>query len=196
MAEIFSLLNGQLILLAAILFSLGLALADPVLERNIRWLIAYPTWVYRQIENLLNRFSGTLPLFLFIFVFNAVNLFVGYVSGFLVLMPLLLAVWTGLNVGIVLRKNMPQASMLVIFLNPVSLLELPASWISFSLGIEMGMIYLQEKKWLLVQALFWEKLPVFKWLVLPLLAAAGLLESAIIQYVRRHTENGEGDDQK
>ena len=104
--QAFSHLNGHLILLAGILFTLGIMLADPVFERNITWLISYPVWVYKNIEKLMDHLSNSLLTFLFIFFFNAINLFLGLVSGFLILLPVLLAIWTGLNVGIIVRKMM------------------------------------------------------------------------------------------
>ncbi len=185
-----SMLNGRLILLAAVLFTLGLVLADSVLERNIRWLVAYPVWIYSKLDALLAHFSGMWMLFFFIVIFNTFNLFVGFLSGFLVVLPLLLAVWTGLNVGIVMRKSVPSGSLLMLFLNPVAVFELPAGWISFSLGIEMGMLYLQRHDFHAVWELFKERLVVFFWIVIPLLVVAGLIEAALIQYMRAHTDGG------
>ena len=194
--QVFSQLNGHLILLAGILFTLGIVLADPVLERNIGWLISYPVWVYKNIEKLMEHLSSVLLTFLFIFFFNAVNLFLGLVSGFLVILPILLAVWTGLNVGIVARKMMIEqnqaGSLWPIFLNPVAVFELPASWISFSIGLEMGIKYLSVSKYAVVGSLFLERLSLFFYLVIPMLIVAALLEAAIIHYIKN--KMGDKDD--
>ncbi len=189
-----SMLNLQLILLSAILFILGLVLADSVLEKNIRWLIAYPLWIYSHLENLLEKFSSVILLFFFILFFNTLNLFIGFASGFLILAPLALAVWTGLNVGIVLRQTVQTGSMWLLFLNPVALFELPASWISFAMGIEMGMIYLQKHDYSLLISVFRERMMVFIWIVIPLLALAGLIEAAMINYVRKNMDDHTADD--
>ena len=190
-----SMLNVQLILLSAILFVIGLLLADTVLEREIRWLIAYPLWMYSRLESLLSRFSSWWLLFLFILTFNAVNLFLGFVSGFLVFLPILLAVWTGLNVGIVTRKSAPTGGFWLLFLNPVAVFELPASWISFSLGIELGMTFLQKRDFSVLGPLFHDRLTVFFWLVIPLLVIAALIESALLHYLRTHTGGNDGGEE-
>lgn len=187
-AQVFSQLNGHLILLAGILFTLGILLADSVLDRNIGWLISYPVWVYKKIEKLMERLSNVLLTFLFIFFFNAVNLFLGFVSGFLVILPILLAIWTGLNVGIIARKMMIEQNqtggLWLIFLNPVAVFELPAGWISFSIGLEMGIKFLSVMNYTVVESLFLERLSLFIYLVIPLLLVAALLEAAMIHYIK------------
>ncbi len=180
-----SLLNAQLILLSAILFMLGLLLTDFVLERNFRWLIAYPVWIYKKIENWMDRFSNRFLIFLFIVVFNMINLFFGFISGFLVIAPFILAVWTGLNIGIVMRQSIGEGGFWLIFLNPVALFELPAAWISLSLGIEMGMDYLIGRPYQTLILVFHEKYWIFVWLVIPLLVIAGVIESAMIHYLKK-----------
>ncbi len=184
-----SILNGPLIGLAAILFLIGVVLADSVIERNIRWLIAYPSWMYQKVEKLLDRFSGMFFLFFFIFVFNSLNLFLGFAAGFLVVLPFILAIWTGLNIGIILRQTIENGSILMLFLNPVALVELPAGWISFSLGIETGMHYFVTNEFSALKPVFMDRIPVFGLIVLPLLAIAGLIESAMIRYLRKKVDD-------
>jgi len=187
----FSVLSFQLILLSAVLFSLGLALTDLVIERNIRWLIVYPTWVYEKIEKWMKKFSNMILTFLFIIFFNTFNLFLGFISGFLIVLPLILAIWTGLNVGIIIRKTIGDqegVSLLYIFLNPVAIFELPAGWISFALGIEMTIKYFTNYNYSELWSLFIERSSVFIWLVIPLLIISGLIEAAMIHFVQNKIE--------
>jgi len=181
--------------LSAILFTLGLLLTDFVLERNIRWLISYPNWVYRKIENWLDQFSSRLLIFSFILVFNSLNMMLGFVSGFLVIVPFILVVWTGLNIGTILRQSIGEGSFWLIFVNPVSVFELPAAWISFSLGIEMGMIYLTGRPFQAMVVVFQERLSVFIWLVLPLLVIAGIIESTMIHFMKKQMQNEKKKDE-
>lgn len=189
-------LNGHLIGLGAVLFILGIVLADMVLDKNIRWLIAYPNWIYQKVEKIVQKFNGFLLVFLFIFVFNSINLFMGYVSGFLVILPFILAIWTGLNIGIILRETVQERNFLLLFLNPVALVELPAGWISFSLGMDMGMHYFLDKQGYTMQQLFIERLPVFFLIVLPLLAVSGLIESSLIRFVSKTDDSNTQDNQE
>ena len=191
----FAQLNIRLVLLSAILFTLGLLLTDFVLERNIRWLISYPNWVYRKIENWLDQFSSRLLIFSFILVFNSLNMMLGFVSGFLVIVPFILVVWTGLNIGTILRQSIGEGSFWLIFVNPVSVFELPAAWISFSLGIEMGMIYLTGRPFQAMVVVFQERLSVFIWLVLPLLVIAGIIESTMIHFMKKQMQNEKKKDE-
>jgi len=193
----FSVLNFNLVFLSAVLFTLGLVLADLVLERNIRWLIIYPTWAFEKIEQWMKKFSNVVFTFIFILVFNTINLFLGFVSGLLIILPIILTVWTGLNIGIILRKTMggkDNVSVLFIFLNPVAVFELPAAWISFSIGIELMIKYISVQNYSEVVSLFLERVSVFEWLVIPLLIIAGLIEAAMIHFLQNKIEKN--DDKK
>lgn len=187
-------LNGQLVALSAVVFLLGVALTDAVIEQNIGWLLKYPTWMSKKLEGLLDRFNGMVFLFSFIFIFNSFNMFIGFTSGFLIVLPFILALWTGLNIGIILRNSIQEGNILLLMLNPVALIELPAGWISFSLGIEMGMQYFITREYGTLPVLFKDRLLVFLWVVLPLLAISGLLEAAMIRFISKSDQPGSGDD--
>ena len=186
---IFSNLNWNLVGLAAILFIIGTLLAPYVLEKNIRFLVASPLWLYSKIETLLAKQLPIWVLFPIIMGWNSLALFFGYISGFGVFLPYIFAMWTGLNVAIVVVHTMGEGSLWGIFINPVSLFELPATWISYSLAIKMSMFYFQSHNFTRVVAIFRENLNIFLGLVLPLLAIAALIESVLIFYVNRKTQN-------
>lgn len=193
----FSVLNFNLVLFSAVLFTLGLVLADLVLERNIRWLIIYPTWAFKKIELWMKKFANVVLTFLFIILFNAFNLFLGFVSGLLIILPIILVIWTGLNIGIILRKTIGEqanVSIWYIFLNPVAVFELPAAWIAFSIGMELMIKYIATQNYVEVISLFSERISVFVWLVLPLLIIAGLIEAAMIHFLQNKVEKN--DDSK
>ena len=189
-----TMLNGHLIALISVLFFLGILLTDIVLEKNIGWLIAYPNWIYHKIEYVVQKFNGMLFIFVFIFVFNSINLFFGYVSGFLVILPYVLVIWTGLNVGIVVRQTIQEESFLYLFLNPIALFELPAVWISFSLGMEVGIHLIFTKQFNTMQQIFLDRLSVFYLIVLPLLSISALIESGMIRFINNKAESENSQD--
>ena len=144
----------------------------------------------------MKKFSNVILTFLFIFVFNTVNLFLGFVSGLLIILPIILTIWTGLNIGIILKKTMGDhnVSIWFIFLNPVAVFELPAAWISFSIGIELMIKYISTQNYTEVITLFSDRITVFLWLVVPLLLIAGLIEAAMIHFLQNKVEKDESSD--
>ncbi|HDI52183.1 MAG TPA: stage II sporulation protein M [Bacteroidetes bacterium] len=187
---IFSNLDWNLIGLAAILFIIGTLLSSYVLEKNIHFLIAFPLWFYNKIKKLFTKGLPIWVQFLIIIVWNSSVLFWGYLSGFTVFLPYIFAIWTGLNVGILVQNEMgEERNLWIIFINPVSLFELPAIWISYSLAIKMSMFYFKSHDFAQLVTIFRENLPLFGWVVLPLLTIAALIESVIISYVNRKMQN-------
>jgi len=86
-----------------------------------------------------------------------------------------------------------------LILNPVSLLELPAAWISLSLGMSLGReVYLSGYTNALY--LFRRELMGYLFLVLPLLAVAGFIEVWLIKALAEGSSMGsgfgEGNDQE
>ena len=84
---------------------------------------------------------------------------------------------TPLNFCIILRETIKEGNILLLFLNPVALIELPAGWISFALGMEIGMQYFFTRQISSLQQIFLDRLSVFYLIVLPLLAIAGATNS-------------------
>lgn len=78
-----------------------------------------------------------------------------------------------------------------LILNPVSLFELPAAWISLSLGMSLGReLYL--KGYTNVIYLFQRELMGYLFLVLPLLAIAGFIEVSLIKVLGKGSLPGSG----
>ena len=91
----------------------------------------------------------------------------------------------------------------LLILNPVSLFELPAAWISLSLGMDLGKeLYLS--KYANVLHLFGREVMGYLLLVLPMLAVAGFIEVSLIKVLGKGSiidsgfdgEKGQGQNGK
>lgn len=172
--------------LAIVLFTMGIVVGPKVVKRNLRFLIAYPLWIYKKLEKILERKPAFIRLFIIIFFFNSASLFISFVSGFTGLLPFLFAFLTGLNVAIITFKVSGKMGLAGIFLNPVALFELPAVWISLALGMNLGLEVLHPMLGIAPSQLFVELLDVYIFLVLPLLFISGFLEAAMISFMLKH----------
>lgn len=88
-----------------------------------------------------------------------------------------------MNVGIIGLKEEGGRGLMAIFLNPVSFFELPAAWISVSIGMELGVSLYPDLIFSQAVALFWKILPVYIFVVIPLLVISGLVEITMIKIV-------------
>ncbi len=73
--DIINALNPIYFLLSVAIFLSGIYLGPEVVNRNIRWLLAYPLWMKRLMENYFQRSRGFLIIFITIFVLNNFSLF-------------------------------------------------------------------------------------------------------------------------
>lgn len=194
---IFAALNWDLIGFSAILFIIGVLLAPSIIEHNVRLLMAYPEWIFKKIQSLLKKKPAVWKLFLIIFILNTLSVFIVYVSGFTLILMYMLIIWSGINSGILLYKNTGGGLVLLLFfLNPVAIFELPANWIGFSLSIEMSLFYFHTYKYQVVAQTFQNNLMIFLWLVIPLLLLGALVEATLIYKFGMGAEGTDNDNHK
>ncbi|RZN61131.1 stage II sporulation protein M [Methanonatronarchaeum sp. AMET6-2] len=179
-ADLIGLISIQWFLLSALIFFVGYLAAYPVWKLEIKLLIKYPVWVWGWVKRKIGPDDHWMKMFLFIFLFNSFSLLVNFVSGFLVVLPFILAFFLGLHLGVISMKEFGKISFAMMFLNPVAWLELPASWVSLAIGIDLGLKTLEHG---LVLEPFFELLPVYALIVIPLLLIAGSLETALIKKI-------------
>ncbi|WP_161490828.1 stage II sporulation protein M [Methanonatronarchaeum thermophilum] len=184
--DLVSLISWKWFLVSALIFLIGYISAYPVWRWEINILIKYPTWIWSWVKRKIGPQDHWLKILVFIFTFNSFSLLVNFISGFLVVLPFILAYFLGLHLGVVSMKEFDKISFAMMFLNPVAWLELPASWISFSIGIEMGLEILDTG---LSLNIFYELLPVFVFIVLPILLIAASLETALIKKITQKEMN-------
>ncbi|UCE17362.1 MAG: stage II sporulation protein M [Gemmatimonadota bacterium] len=184
--ELLQRIDWNLFGLAVVLFTMGVVVGPRIVARNIRFLIAYPLWIYNCLEKILRGRPRFFKLFVIIFCFNATSLFLSFLSGFTGVLPFLFAFLTGLNVSIITFKVAGRMGFAAIFLNPVALMELPAAWIALSLGMSLGLEILSPVMGLSISQFFMSLWWVYILFVLPLLFLSGLLEAALITSMQKH----------
>lgn len=188
-SDLFRQISFVHIFLSAILFMAGIYLAPYAVEKNIRWLLAYPRWIARLMEKYFNTRWGFLTLFLLIFSLNNLSLFTGFLSGFLVVLPVLIAFLTGFHVAVIGYDMMGWKGIWHLLVNPVAWLEFPAAWISLALGFRLAQAVVVYQDGTLVWNTFRMLLPLYFNYVFTLLLIAALLESALIRFAEKHKED-------
>jgi hypothetical protein len=178
--DLLGLIDGTLFLLAAALFFLGLFFAPIVVKKQIRPLLWYPLWIWKVIKRYAEPVTPFFRLWALIFSLNALSLFCNLVSGLSIMLPFLFSFLLGVHIAVICLKELGRLGLFSLILNPVSLLELPAAWISLSLGMSLGrQLYLNG--YANVLSLFRNGLMVYLFIVLPLLVLSGLIEVALIK---------------
>ncbi len=140
---------------ALLLFVVGLFVSWPVVRYRLRALTWPPRAVFRFILRLMGRSPGIPRVGGVIFAYNATAIFIYMAAGFHPLVPKILGIWVGMNVGIV-TLTMRQEGEAVEAFRPepdqwrppavlsvpcglvVLLLELPCFWFAIAMGISMG----------------------------------------------------------
>lgn len=186
--NILRLIDLKLCLLASFLFCLGLILSPWIVRRNVRFFLFYPLWIWGLIKRHLKPEDPYLKIFFFIFSLNSISLLFNVLSGLFFVLPFIFAILLGMNVGITLFKEIGKLDFLAIFLNPVSLFELPAAWISISVGIKIGILLYPDFTLSAIGEVLSKEIPVYIYVIIPLLIISGLIETTMIKVLARKLE--------
>lgn len=174
---------------AAVLFFIGVYVAPYIVERNVRWMLVYPRWMSKLMEKYFSANWNFLIIFFLIFTLNNLSLFSGFISGFLVILPLIFAFFTGFHVAVIGYDLMGWQGIWHLLVNPVAWLEFPAAWISFAFGIKLGVTLILGKGYNAAAQLFNTLLPLYVKYVMVLLLIAALLESGMIIWAEKHKDD-------
>jgi len=186
-------LRGDLILFSALLFFAGLSSAPFVVEKEIRALLWYPLWIWHRIQHWLKPRDPFLKMMMTITFLNATSLLTNILSGLLVVVPFVFAFLVGLHVGVIVIEETGKWSLAGMLLNPVAFVELPATWISVSIGMECGLFLLHDFSFSGVFPLLRRGALVYGTLILPLLLVAAFTEVLLIKWgLRLGTRKGDG----
>ena len=175
-------LRGEFVFLAAVLFFAGLLSAPWVVRRKIRVLLWYPLWVWHRIQHWVQPHDPFLRMMLVILCLNATSLLVNILSGLLGVVPFVFSCLVGLHVGVIVIEETGRLHLLGMLLNPVACLELPATWISLSLGIELGLFQLDALSPVKGLPFLGRGFFVYAVLILPMLLIAAFLEVLLIKW--------------
>jgi len=188
--DLIGLLNLSVFFGSMFFFFAGYALAPMIYSKKISWLLVYPMWIADKIELWMDKKWRPAPLFLFIFSMNSISLGIDFISGFVPFLPVFIAVWTGLNIGVIAFHTLKGRFYFASLLNPVALLELPAAFVVFTMAFQYNIKLLNIKFDGFQAHSFSEYFLIFLMIVLPLLIAAGLLETWLI-FLHKKMENNE-----
>ncbi len=140
---------------AALLFTAGAFFSWPVVRFRLRGVAALPVALLRLVVRLIGPAPSFVRMAGVIWAFNSAAMFIDLAAGFHPLLPALLCLWTGLNIGVVVgmapremavpaasrpgpgRWSPPPAAARLCGLL-VLLLELPCLFYTTAMGISMG----------------------------------------------------------
>jgi hypothetical protein len=141
---------------AGLLFAVGLFASYPVVRYRWRAVAAPPLALFRLVVRLLGPAPSIARMALVIWAFNSIIVFIDMASGFHPLLPKLLCVWTGLNVGVMLGMAPQELELQLASVRPGSwvpppalarvctvlllVLELPCFFYAVAMGISMGLL--------------------------------------------------------
>ncbi len=183
--DLFSQINFIYIFTVSVLFIGGIYVAPIIVDKNVRWLLAYPRWVAGIMERFFSARWGFLKMFLIILLLNNFSLFTGFVSGFLVIFPFIFAFLTGFNVAVIGYDLMGWEGIWHLLVNPVAWLEFPAAWLSFALGMRLSVVLYQTQNLAVAGEVFAFLLPLYFKYVFTLLVIAAAVESILIIFAER-----------
>jgi hypothetical protein len=191
--EVFSHLDTQVFLSSILLFFIGYALAPTVYFKDIKWLKAYPMFMFRLIEKYFREDPNKYLLFTVILVLNSISLLVNLFSAYGIILPFIFSVWMGLNVGVVMYHTLNGRLYFMSLLNPVAMLELPAAWITFTLAMQFSLnnyFHMEGLEMIGISSMLY----YFLVTVLPILFLAGIIETGMIVLAERFGEDEDDSD--
>ena len=93
----------------ALLFAVGLFIAVP----TVKYRLGFAEWLPLKFMKLVQRLMGPSASFwrivFVIWVFNSMAMFIYMASGFHQLIPQIFAIWTGLNIGVIIAHSQREA---------------------------------------------------------------------------------------
>jgi uncharacterized membrane protein SpoIIM required for sporulation len=120
-----------------------------------------------------------IKIFFSIVSLNTFSLFISLISGWEMLLPFLVIIYMGINIGVVMYHSLEGKFYYLSLLNPVALLELPAAWLSITMAIQFGLQHFLNLSFL-PEITFEQYLVFFLYTIIPLLILAGIIETILI----------------
>jgi len=139
------------------------------------------------IRDLLNQTEGLSQFELIQFIISNnvkttfLSIFFGAIFG---IFPIINTIINGYVLGFVFILTVNNSGVWELWrILPHGIFELPAVFISFGLGIKLGMFIFQKKKLEFFKDYFMNSLRVFLLIILPLLIIAGIIEGILISLI-------------
>ncbi len=142
------------------------------------------------LKDLLNKTAGlnTPEMVFFILQNNLQSSFLTIIGGiFLGIFPIISGLTNGIVLGYVLSKVTEISGITEWWrLLPHGIFELPAIFVSFGLGIKLGLSWFipQKRRWKEFKRRFYNSINVFLMIIIPLLILAAIIEGILIGLLR------------
>jgi|APSaa5957512622_1039677.scaffolds.fasta_scaffold17449_4 stage II sporulation protein M len=144
------------------------------------------TYLIEMIQNLTGQLEGLngFEITRYIFFNNLKASFFAAILGIVFgVFPLFVVLSNGYLIGFVSKIVTAQEGIFVLWrLLPHGIFEIPAVLISIGLGLKLGSISFQLKKYQNIKKEFIELLRVFVFIVLPLLIVAAIIEGILVTF--------------
>ncbi|MCX5726699.1 MAG: hypothetical protein NT030_05945 [Candidatus Saganbacteria bacterium] len=178
-----------------LLFVAGFFFSYAVERYDLRFLKVFPKWMLKKTLNFANPRKSFLSIFLFIALFNSIAIFIYMLSGVFVIFPFIIAVLTGLNIGIILLQPIPPEFEAIfpeeqIEINPaipylgallVPILELTVFSTSIAMGMTLGLSILLNFKPVYIYLLILSRVQAYLIFGVPILFISALLETLALK---------------
>ena len=154
----------------------------------IGFFVPVPEYISNKILDFIKEILGktegmsSLQLIKFIFLNNIQSSFFGVVFGaFFGIFPIIATIANGYLLGFVSNMAVQEAGVFSLWrLFPHGIFELPAVFISFGLGLRLGISIFNEKRFGTFKKNILSCLKVFVFIVIPLLIIAAIIEGVFI----------------
>ncbi|MBI3034417.1 stage II sporulation protein M [Candidatus Woesearchaeota archaeon] len=148
----------------------------------------FPGFLAEQQQKLISDImqltagKGFIELALVIILNNLRASMIGLVLGIgFGVIPVLVAAMNGYFLGSVMGSVWKSiGSKAFLFIIPHGIFEIPAFTVAFGLGLKFGFWFKEKRKWAFIRRSFTDSVRAYFFIVVPLLVAAGLIESALI----------------
>ncbi len=165
-----------------------LSLGIFVLFALIGFFVPAPEFLRQIILNflkeLVDKTSGLsqVELIAFLFFNNTTSSFFGMFFGiFLGIFPLISLIFNGYLLGFVASISVSEAGPLILWrLFPHGIFELPALFLSLSMGLKLATFVLKKNVWKELKNYSLNSMRVFILVVIPLLIIAAIIEGSLI----------------
>ena len=177
--EIFKFINPQIFIISILLFFIGYAIAPTAYFKKIKWLTVYPFYIIKLMDLFIQKKHHPIKIFLIIVLLNTFSLFINLISAWGIILPFLVIIYMGVNIGVVMYQSLEGKFYYVSLFNPVALLELPAAWLSITMAIQFSLQHFMSLSFL-PDIAFGQYMGFFLNTIIPLLILAGIIETILI----------------
>jgi hypothetical protein len=186
---------------ALLVFFSGFCFSYLVDYFNIEFLIWFPHFFIKLLSKYVNPRSSFIKIFLVIFLFNSISIALYMSSGIFVVLPYIIAFFTGMNIGISVfippqlniegyevhpAHGIGKALRMILFSSLVFICEIIVFSLALGMGMSLGAAVLSVETLGLSAAMFVGELLLIRvkaylFICVPILALSACMEASVIK---------------